>query len=291
MSNTSAVINIKSLTKAYKKEQVLKSLDWQVNQGDIVGLLGKNGAGKSTLIKSVLNISDIDSGNITIFDEEHQHLSAQTKGRISYVPQENDEILWLSVSDLIKFRKQFYYQWSDEKVAELISRWDIDTAKTLAELSPGQVQRVLIILALAPLPELIIFDEPAAALDPYARREFLKEIVSLASTENITIVFSTHIVSDLERVANKVAILEQGKICYFDDLDTTKENVVQLIICHTDDAEIDVPNLLRSKKNHQGLNCVVSQLDENWLEKIQKQGVAVTVNPMGLEDIFLELTA
>lgn len=291
MSNISAVINVKGLTKAYKNEQVLKKLDWQVSKGDIVGLLGKNGAGKSTLIKSLLNISDIDSGSITIFDEEHQQLSAKTRGRIGYVPQENDEILWLSVSDLIQFKKQFYYQWSDEKVSELISRWDIDTKKTLAELSPGQVQRVLIILALAPLPELIIFDEPAAALDPFARREFLKEMVSLASTENITIVFSTHIVSDLERVANKVAILEQGQICYFDDLDTTKENVVQLTIFHTSDAEIDVPNLLRSKKHNQVINCVVSTLDENWLEKMQNQGVKVTVNPMGLEDIFLELTA
>ena len=290
MSNTSNVINIQGLNKAYKKEQVLKELNWQVNQGDIVGLLGKNGAGKSTLIKSLLNISDIDSGSITIFDEEHQQLSAQTKGRIGYVPQENDEILWLSVSDLIKFRKQFYYQWSDEKVSELINRWDIDTKKTLAELSPGQVQRVLIILALAPLPELILFDEPAAALDPFARREFLKEIVTLAATENITIVFSTHIVSDLERVASKVAILEQGKICYFDDLDITKENVVQLVIRHDDEVDIDVPNLLRCKKNSQGKNCVVSKVDENWLEIMQKQGFEITVNPMGLEDIFLELT-
>ncbi len=291
ISNISTVINIEGLTKSYRKEQVLKHLDWQVNQGDIVGLLGKNGAGKSTLIKSMLNISDINSGEITIFEEDHSKLSAQTKGKIGYVPQENDEISWLSVNDLILFRKQFYHQWSDEKVSALIELWDIDTKKTIAELSPGQVQRVLIILALAPMPELIIFDEPAAALDPAARRAFIKEIVALASSENITIVFSTHIVSDLERVANKVAILEQGKICYFDDLDATKENVVQLAICHNDDIKIDVPNVLRCKKHNQGQNCVVSKIDQNWLVKMQNQGVEVAVNPMGLEDIFLELTA
>jgi len=230
----------------------------------------------------LLNISDIDSGEITIFGESHQNLSAQSKGKIGYVPQENDEISWLSVNDLIKFRKQFYCQWSDEKVSELIERWQINTKKTIAELSPGQVQRVLIILALAPMPELIIFDEPAAALDPAARREFLKEIVSLANEENITIVFSTHIVSDLERVANKVAILDQGKICYFEDLDTTKENVVQLAIHLPSDDVIDVPHLLRSDRHGQGQNCVVSKIDESWLAQMQKQGVEVTVNPMGL---------
>ncbi len=290
MPITKTIIKINSLNKSYKKEQVLKELNWQVNQGDIVGLLGKNGAGKSTLLKSLLNIEEIDSGEITLFGEQHQQLTAQIKGRIGYVPQENDEISWLSISDLIKFRKQFYHQWSDEKVAELIERWDINTKKTIAELSPGQVQRVLIILALAPMPELIVFDEPAAALDPAARREFLKEIVSLASDENITIVFSTHIVSDLERVANKVAILEQGKICYFDDLDTTKENVVQLTIRQTTENDIDVPNVLRCKKHQQGQNCVVSKLDQNWLVEMQNQGVEITVTPMGLEDIFLELT-
>jgi len=290
MPITKTIIKINNLNKSYKKEQVLKELNWQVNQGDIVGLLGKNGAGKSTLLKSLLNIEEIDSGEITLFGEKHQHLTAQIKGRIGYVPQENDEISWLSISDLIKFRKQFYHQWSDEKVAELIERWDINTKKTIAELSPGQVQRVLIILALAPMPELIVFDEPAAALDPAARREFLKEIVSLASDENITIVFSTHIVSDLERVANKVAILEQGKICYFDDLDTTKENVVQLTIRQTDENDIDVPNVLRCRKYQQGQNCVVSKLDQNWLVEMRNKGVEITVTPMGLEDIFLELT-
>ena len=291
MSNINTVINVEGLNKSYKKEQVLNELNWQINQGDIVGLLGKNGAGKSTLIKSLLNISDIDDGTITIFSEDHQQLSDKTRGRIGYVPQENDEISWLSVDDLIKFRKHFYYQWSDEKVDELLNRWEINTKKTLAELSPGQVQRVLIILALAPMPELILFDEPAAALDPAARREFLKEIVSLASDENITIVFSTHIVSDLERIANKVAILNQGKICYFDDLDTTKENVVQLIIRHNNDVSIDVPHLLRSKKHHQSQHCIVSTLDQQWLVQMKNQGIEIEVSPMGLEDIFLELTA
>lgn len=285
------VIKAIAVSKAYKKQQVLKGLNWEINQGDVIGLLGKNGAGKSTLLKGLLNISDIDAGTIKIFDEDHLNLSTQTKGRIGYVPQENDEISWLSVSDLIKFRKQFYTIWSDDKVLKLIERWDIDLNKKIAELSPGQVQRVLIILALAPMPDLIIFDEPAAALDPAGRRDFLKEIITLANEDNITIIFSTHITSDLERVANKVAILDQGHICYFDDLDNTKENVVQLSIRQKTDEEIIVPHLLRSKQRIKSMQCVVSQLDQVWLTKMQSQGVEVNVNPMGLEDIFLELTA
>lgn len=285
------VMKIEALSKAYKKQHVLNNLNWEINQGDVIGLLGKNGAGKSTLLKGILNIGAIDTGTVKIFGEDHLSLSAQTKARIGYVPQENDEIPWMSVKDLIQFRKQFYTVWSDEKVQELVGRWDIDLNKKIAELSPGQVQRVLIILALAPMPELIIFDEPAAALDPAGRRDFLKEIVTLASDENITIIFSTHITSDLERVANKVAILEQGQICYFDELDNTKENVVKLSIHQKTDEKIIVPNLLRSTQHGKYMQCVVSQLDHEWLKRMQSQNLEIKVNPMGLEDIFLELTA
>ena len=287
----STILTINALSKSYKNHPVLKQLNWQVNKGDVIGLLGKNGAGKSTLLKSLLNISDIDSGDIQLFGESHDNLSDKHKGLIGYVPQENDEIPWLSVKELIQFRKQFYFQWSDEKVQQLISRWDIDEKQKIAELSPGQVQRVLIILALAPMPEFLIFDEPAAALDPAARRQFLKEIVQLTNDENITVIFSTHIVSDLERVANKIAILDDGDIRYFDDLDKTKENVVQLVIRNENEQVIDVPHLLHSTTTAKGQYCVVSELDQHWLDEMLNQGMEITVNPMGLEDIFLELTA
>jgi len=285
------IIDIKGLTKSYKNDSVLRELDWVIEQGDVVGLLGKNGAGKSTLIKSLLNISDIDSGIMSIFGEQYNHLSSSNKARIGYVPQENDEISWLSVNDLINFRKQFYVSWSDEKVIELVKRWEIDLSKKIAELSPGQVQRVLIILALAPMPELLLFDEPAASLDPAGRRDFLKEILSLVSDANITVIFSTHITSDLERIANKVAILDDGQICYYDELDVTKENVVQLTVHCESRQDISIPNSLRDKHYAQGQCAIVSQLDQEWLTEMEERGVGVTVTPMGLEDIFLELTA
>ncbi len=285
------IVNVKGLTKSYNNQSVLKELSWEVEQGDIVGLLGKNGEGKSTLLKSLLNISDIDSGAISIFGEQYNQLSSSSKARIGYVPQENDEISWLSVKDLINFRKQFYTRWSDEKVTELVSRWEIDLTKKIAELSPGQVQRVLIILALAPMPELLIFDEPAASLDPAGRRDFLKEILTLVSDENITVIFSTHITSDLERIANKVAILDKGQMRYFNDLDATKENVVQLTVHCQAEQNITIPYLLRGKQFLHSQQAIVSQLDQTWLSKMKEQDVDVTINPMGLEDIFLELTA
>lgn len=284
------VISIENLGKTYQAHQVLSNLNWQVHAGDVIGLLGKNGAGKSTLIKTILNIDPIEQGSIEVFGQSHLALSSELKNKIGYVPQENDEIPWLSVIDLIKFRKRFYSQWSDEKVDELIARWEIDSSKKVNELSPGQMQKVLIILALAPLPKLLLLDEPAAALDPIARRAFLKELVELACEAEMTIIFSTHITSDVERVANKVAVLDKGRICYFDELDNFKEGVLNLSLTHDPALELSIPHVLRSQQNAGYTDCIVSALDSQWLAQLDSQGVKYQVTPLGLEDIFMELT-
>jgi len=284
-------INISKLSKSYKKQQVLTELDWSIQQGDVIGLLGKNGAGKSTLISAILNINPADSGSVSLLGEDNKTLSSQTKAKIGYVPQINDEITWLTVKELILFKKQFYCHWNDSKVEELISRWEIDTHKKMSELSVGQGQRVLIILALAHDPDLMIFDEPAAALDPAGRRDFLKEIVNLAAEENKTIIFSTHITSDLERVANKVAILHQGKICHFDDLDNVKESVVKVSVISDQANNITIPHAINTNQNSQRVNGVVTQVDLQWKKALENQGHQVDITPMSLEDIFLELTA
>ena len=284
-------IQISNLSKSYKDEVVLNELNWTIKQGDIIGLLGKNGAGKSTLINAILNIHPADDGSVSILGQDNKSLSHEVKARIAYVPQQNDEIPWLTIKELIAFKKQFYPHWNDEKVAELIARWDINTKKRMSELSVGQGQRVLIILALASNPDLMIFDEPAAALDPAGRRDFLREIVNLAVEENKTIIFSTHITSDLERVANKVAILHQGKICHFDELDNVKENVVRVAVHSKSVRDIVVPYALNTQKSNSQISSVVTHLDKTWQQEMQAKGHNVEVSPMGLEDIFLEITA
>ncbi|XPF93137.1 ABC transporter ATP-binding protein [Colwellia sp. RE-S-Sl-9] len=220
-------IQITNLCKSYESVPVLVDLNWTIDQGDIIGLLGKNGAGKSTLLNAIVNVHPADSGSVTIFDQNNTQLTASHKARIGYVSQINDEVSWLSIKELIAFKKQFYTTWNDEKVNELLQRWQLDVSKKLNQLSVGQAQRIQIILALAPEPDLIIFDEPAASLDPAGRRDFLRELVNIASDDNKTIVFSTHITSDLERVANKVAILHEGRICRFEELDVLKEESLQ----------------------------------------------------------------
>jgi len=284
----SAIITIEGLHKGYKNHPVLKGLNWTIEQGDVIGLLGKNGAGKSTLLHSLLNLMPSDSDNVHIFGEKNSELSADSKARIGFVPQVSDELPWMSVKELLNFRRQFYSKWNDGKVEELMARWEIEPSKKVSELSPGQAQRVSIILALAHEPDLMIFDEPASALDPAGRRDFLKELVLLAAEGDKTVIFSTHITSDLERVANKVAILHDGVIKHFADLDEIKENVVKLTV-HSE-FPVDVPYVIKSRRDSHATQFIVDKLDMQWKATMEQQGARIDVNPMGLEDIFLEVT-
>src|SRR3546814_1817542 len=126
------------------------------------------------------------------------------KGRLSYVPQQPEALAWLKVGDMLDFIGRFYPRWDAAFVDATLDRWDLPRNRMLAKLSPGERQRVAIIRALAPQPELLVLDEPAAALDPVARRELLREIALRAGESGTSVLFSTHIVSDLERVASHV---------------------------------------------------------------------------------------
>ncbi len=154
-------------------------------------------------------------------------LSDGARARIGYVPQKADLFEWLTPHQMLAYFKALYPQWNAEKVDALLARWGFDGAKcatAIGKLSGGEKQRLSIIRALAHNPELLILDEPVSALDPVGRREFLRELVDGVLLHNTTVVFSTHILSDLERVALDVAFLKDGKIALQGGLDDMLES-------------------------------------------------------------------
>ena len=146
--------------------------------------------------------------------EDSWTLSAEAKARIGYVPQVVNLYPWMKVRHLIDYTAAFYPNWNHDLVARLTKEWDIPRDDRIGPLSVGQLQKVAILLALGHEPELLILDEPAASLDPLARRQFLQMIIDLAEPGKRTVLFSTHITSDLERVADRVAILKSGRIAW-----------------------------------------------------------------------------
>jgi ABC-2 type transport system ATP-binding protein len=215
----SAVVDIRKLNLAYAdkrgRKPVLNALSWQLPAGQVVGLLGRNGAGKTSLLEALLGLRDAAdgaSGDVKLFGQDAAHLDDTHRARIGYVPQQSDLFAWLTASQLLDYFKSFYPRWNQAKVDALMSRWDIDKHQLIGKLSGGQQQRLSIIRALAHEPDLLVLDEPVASLDPAGRRDFLQELVAQVIQRGTTVVFSTHILSDLERVAFNVAFLAGGRI-------------------------------------------------------------------------------
>jgi ABC-2 type transport system ATP-binding protein len=219
---TEPIIRMSSVSRHFGSTPVLDQLQWQVQPGQVIGLLGRNGAGKSTLLECLLGLRELDSGSVTIFGEDVADLSEQARARIGYVPQSFELFEWMTPVQMLDYFKALYPRWNDAKVEALMQRWGFDSLmreRSIGKLSGGEKQRLSIIRALAHEPDLLVLDEPVSALDPVGRRDFLRELVDGVIDRGTTVIFSTHILSDLERVALDVAFLKDGRIALQGELD------------------------------------------------------------------------
>jgi ABC-2 type transport system ATP-binding protein len=220
------VVEVVNLHKAFARQQVLQGVNWSIEQGKVIGLLGRNGAGKSTLLECVLGLRDVEAGGSALFGRPVTAMDDQVRANIGYVPQKSDLFEWLTPLQLLDYFKVLYPRWNHAKVNGLMQRWGFSgeaAHKQISTLSGGERQRLSIIRALAHDPRLLVLDEPVASLDPVGRRDFLQELISDVIERDTTVIFSTHILSDLERVALDVAFLQGGKIVLQGALDDLLE--------------------------------------------------------------------
>jgi ABC-2 type transport system ATP-binding protein len=191
---------------------VIRGLDVSVSEGEVLGLLGANGAGKSTLLKLLLGLLTPDSGRAFVVGERADQLSARTRARIGYVPQAPAQFDWLTGRAMLTYLSAFYSQFDGSYTRTLIEHWDISLDIPIGALSPGQQQRLSIVRSLASRPDLIVLDEPIASLDPAIRIAVIEELKRLRQERPVTVIFSSHIVSDLQRLCSELAIMAHGKI-------------------------------------------------------------------------------
>jgi ABC-2 type transport system ATP-binding protein len=285
------IIQMSSTIKRFGSQLVLDGLDWQVMPGQVIGLLGRNGAGKSTLLECLLGLRERDAGGVTVFGEDVAALSDATRARIGYVPQKCDLFEWLTPRQLLDYFRALYPRWNEAKVDALLARWGFDAAmqgKPIGKLSGGEQQRLSIIRALGPDPELLILDEPVSALDPVGRRDFLRELIDSVIEHGTTVVFSTHILSDLERVALDVAFLKGGRIALQGPLDELLEGARRVV---GPSAVLDGMTLageLRRQRSGDGTTRIVMQGGTGVAALHGTPGVRL--ESLSLEDLFIEVT-
>lgn len=280
------------LEKRFASKQILRGIHLTIPAGAVVGLLGANGTGKSTLIKCLLGLLRPTAGNARIFGEDPWELSTAAKGNLGYVPQVVQLYPWMTVRQTVDYTAAFYERWDHNWAENLLDRLDLPRDQKVGPLSTGQQQKLALVLALGHRPELLILDEPVANLDPIARRELLRSILEITLDNRHTVLFSTHITTDLERVASHIALLRDGQIAVFDELDAVKDRVKRLRLKAT--APIRQPlairGLLRSQIAGTEALITVADLDATLVTELEEQFQAqVAVEDLTLEDIFIEL--
>ena len=285
--SATATAELAGVSLAYPKgETVLKALDWTLQPGQVVGLLGRNGCGKTTLLETLLGLREPQQGRVQLFGQDATRLDDGARARIGYVPQHSDLFESFTPAQLLAYFKSFYPRWNESRVEGLLSRWDIARDKPIRKLSGGQQQRLSIIRALAHEPDLLVLDEPVASLDPVGRRDFLRELVEQVLDRGTTVVFSTHILSDLERVAFNLAFLSGGRIALQAPLDELLEQVRAFTGTVTELASLFArlgAQPLKRTPLEAGRERVLARLPAGVSAPLDAQAV-------NLEDLFAELT-
>ncbi|HVY65654.1 MAG TPA: ABC transporter ATP-binding protein [Gammaproteobacteria bacterium] len=280
----------RELTKAFDAKPVLHDVSFEVRPGDVIGVLGKNGAGKTTLLELVLGFTPASRGRVEVFGHESYRLPGAAKARVGFVPQQDELVNQLTAGDQLKLIRSFYATWDDALVARLIDVWDIELGERVKNMSVGQRQKLSILLALGHRPDLLILDEPVASLDPLARRHFLEQIVEIAADGNRSVVLSSHIVSDIERLANRIWILKDGRLHWQGDFDDLRDSVVRVHLRIAQPLRAQIPNALTVDLGRSHATAVV----HGWSAELEAEiaeltGTTPEVEGLTLEDIFLAM--
>ncbi|OGU04016.1 MAG: ABC transporter ATP-binding protein, partial [Gemmatimonadetes bacterium RBG_16_66_8] len=207
-----AVVSVLELTRRFGATTALDSVSLSLPRGAVYGLVGANGAGKTTLIKHILGLYRAEAGSVRVFGLDPVADPVGVLSRIGYLSEERDLPGWMRVDELLRYSRAFYASWDDGYAEELRRTFDLDANAKIQTLSRGQKARTGLLVALAHRPELLLLDEPSSGLDPVVRRDILDAVLRTIADEGRTVLFSSHLLDEVERVADHVTMISHGRI-------------------------------------------------------------------------------
>lgn len=219
----SKILEINNLTKEYTGFK-LDNISFNLEKGFIMGFIGPNGAGKSTTIKLIMNLIKKDSGSIKIFGLDNIKNKNEVKQKIGFVYDENYYYEHLNLIEMKNIISPFYKNWDESAFKKYLKDFNLPEKKKIKELSKGMKMKYSLAMALSHKAELILMDEPTSGLDPVFRSELMDILCSIIQDENKSIFFSTHITTDLEKIADYITFLNKGKIVFSEDKDSIMNN-------------------------------------------------------------------
>lgn len=228
MRTDDPVLEICELTKSFGRSVVVDRLNISLKSGTTLAILGPNGAGKSTTLRMILGMLRPTSGSVSVFGQNVLGAPHEIRKKIGFVPEVNHAYRWMTVQRLIFFCKSMYEHWDDDRCACLLDKFQIAIDKRVGELSKGTLAKLSLLLALSHHPELLVLDEPMSGLDPIAREDFLDGVLEGICSGQQTVVFSSHQLDEVSRLADEVAIVNDGRLLIHDRLDSLIERFTRV---------------------------------------------------------------
>jgi ABC-2 type transport system ATP-binding protein len=290
------VLETKGLTKYYGSSLAVDHLDMKIPRGCICGFVGRNGAGKTTAIKLMLGLLTPTAGSSRLLGCDSSELTPAIRQRIGYVTEGHRLFRWMSIAGLEKFQRAFFPdQWDDKFFADMIEYFNLPKKKKIKHLSNGQRAQVSLALALAPNPELLIMDDPTLGLDAAIRRQFLEGMIGLIMREGRTVLFSSHILGDVERVSERIVVIDKGVLRANCSLEQFQQAVKKVIFTFADSVpkEVNIDGILHCKRSEKQLELILVGTNDEHIAKCSKSAGAKNYDiiKMNLEDQFIEYTA
>jgi ABC-2 type transport system ATP-binding protein len=284
------VIETNGLTRYYGAKAVVNMVDLRVPRGCIFGFLGRNGAGKSSTIKMLLGFVTPTRGSSSIFGENSLNLSPKTRGRIGYLAEGHFVYGWMTIDECRDFQRGTYGKWNDDLFVGVIQHFGIERKARASTLSRGQRAGLALALTLSPEPELLILDDPSLGLDPVARHSLLQAMVFVTRNSDQTILFSSHMLADVERVADRIAVMDHGVLRAECSLETFRKSVRQFVLTfHGSPPEtVNLPGVLQLLRTEHELIVTLANPTSDTIAHLAALSPAnITDSPLGLEDAFI----
>ncbi len=286
-------IHARGVTKTFRGVVAVNGLDLTVEAGMVYGLIGRNGAGKTTTLRLLLGLLRPDSGQARLLGADWWEAPPELRERVGYVSQAWQHPDWMSVADLCRYSAHFYSRWDGGLARELAGRWELPWDRPLGRVSGGHQRLASVLVALATRPDVLLLDEPAAGLDPVARRDLTRCLVdALLRVEGCAVLLCTHLLSDVERLATHVGVMDHGRVVGSGPLEDWQRTMrrVQVVFPGTEVPEhAEVPGALRSERLGPVLTAIARVGDDALLDGLRSHpGVRVNVFPLSLEELFVE---
>lgn len=290
----SEILNIISLDKSFGQKKVLENFNMTLQEGKVYGLLGNNGEGKTTLIRMIMGIIPSNKGEIFYKNKKIEFNHSSYKKEIGYIPEESFFYSWMTIKDLLDLNSSFYPKWNSKKAHEFLERFSLNNKVRIRTLSRGMKLKLGLIVALASEPELLILDDPTSGIDVPTRQDFLKGIIRELSEAGTTILFSTHLIHELEKIVDHLGILHSRHLILDEDYQNVKNAAKRVRITFKDSVpeKIGLDGVLKEQREGNIADLVIYP----WDKSIEKQIEALSptrwdIEPLTLEEIFISFVS